>query len=149
MHNKYTYHALIHFRFTEEIELLRWATESGLTAHQMVISRLRELRSMSGESTLSSSVTCPYCQKVFSKTANVNRHVKTIHKNLKHVCTKCGKGFTRKCNMDRHTCTLQTEQQREFRCKVIIYIILFIYLINHVTYTVSVVCVCVCVCVCT
>jgi uncharacterized C2H2 Zn-finger protein len=99
----------------------------------MVISRLTELRSMNRESTVSSSVTCPYCQKAFSNKSNVNRHVQSIHKNVKHTCTKCDKTFTRKANMDRHTCIHQTGQQREFRCKVIICVILFIFVDHIVT----------------
>ena len=38
---------------------------------------------------------CPYCMKYFSRTGNVSRHIKEIHKisNGSHPCTLCEKSF--------------------------------------------------------
>lgn len=89
------------------------------------------------------NVTCKLCGKNFNNNSNMNRHLKTVHQELKrHECSICGKKFTqagdvkvhikqvhetlkhqcKKCNklfktvksLNVHT---KTEHSKEYQCK--------------------------------
>ena len=53
---------------------------------------------------------CELCQKTFSSTSNLNRHMATVHKSEKnfckkvpiHTCDLCGKSFTHPKTLQSH-----------------------------------------------
>ena len=43
---------------------------------------------------LTASNRCPYCNKSFSNTGNLNKHLKLHTGERPHKCSFCGRGFT-------------------------------------------------------
>jgi uncharacterized Zn-finger protein len=42
---------------------------------------------------------CPHCQKMYTRTANLNLHIRSHTGEKPFVCEQCHKGFTQKSNL--------------------------------------------------
>ena len=45
---------------------------------------------------------CDKCDKRFSQKSGLNRHIKSVHENVRYNCDKCGKSFSQKDNLNIH-----------------------------------------------
>ena len=52
---------------------------------------------------LTASNRCPYCNKSFSNTGNLNKHLKLHTGERPHKCSFCGRGFTENYKLRIHT----------------------------------------------
>ena len=43
---------------------------------------------------------CDKCDKRFSQKSGLNRHIKSVHENVRYNCDKCGKSFSQKDNLN-------------------------------------------------
>ena len=60
-------------------------------------------------------IKCDYCDKSFSQIANLNRHIRTIHKGQNNYkCESCGKLFTRNDNLKLHIHTIHESTKEKF-----------------------------------
>jgi hypothetical protein len=46
---------------------------------------------------------CPKCEKKFSRSCEVLRHIRSVHDQIKLICEKCKKTFARKDNLKKHS----------------------------------------------
>src|SRR5215471_16109973 len=56
---------------------------------------------------------CEQCEKIFTAKNNLQRHVRSIHDEEKHICEKCGKDFSRLDILARHVKTCDYKQHQK------------------------------------
>ena len=59
---------------------------------------------------------CDSCEKSFAASANLKRHIKTVHEGqMDYKCVSCGKSFTQSGNLKNHIKTIH-EGQKNYTC---------------------------------
>ena len=58
---------------------------------------------------------CPHCHKVFPRSANLNRHLRTHTGEQPYCCTECNRRFSISSNMQRHVRNIH-QLERPFTC---------------------------------
>ena len=48
-------------------------------------------------------IDCPDCEYRTNRRSNFNKHIKTVHNLVRHVCSQCDKCFTDRCSLSRHS----------------------------------------------
>ncbi|KAM7538710.1 hypothetical protein Aperf_G00000057178 [Anoplocephala perfoliata] len=66
-------------------------------------------------STSKSRYQCPHCQKVFPRSANLNRHLRTHTGEQPYSCSECHRRFSISSNMQRHVRNIH-QLERPFVC---------------------------------
>ena len=69
------------------------------------------------EGKIQNPVTCTPCEKTFKTKQGLQKHVSTIHKNIKFKCNLCKKNFTRKQGLSDHTKRMHGSDGRKKRCQ--------------------------------
>ena len=63
-------------------------------------------------------LSCPVCDKVFTKISDKKRHVQLVHYEATFPCNVCGKEFTRKDSMTRHFQMVHSDKKPTLQCEV-------------------------------
>ena len=60
---------------------------------------------------------CKVCNARFTKKESLDRHMKTVHMNVRLNCDKCEKPFTRKWNLNQHMLYVHEGKESKYKCK--------------------------------
>ncbi|KAL5105183.1 Transcription factor hamlet [Taenia crassiceps] len=66
--------------------------------------------------TTKSRYQCPHCHKVFPRSANLNRHLRTHTGEQPYCCSECNRRFSISSNMQRHVRNIH-QLERPFVCQ--------------------------------
>ena len=104
-------------------ELLRKATNGSATLSSLGLGPTASLISLSNSATPASNsknkerFTCKYCKKVFPRSANLTRHVRTHTGEQPYQCTACLRSFSISSNLQRHVRNIHNKE-RPFKCQL-------------------------------
>lgn len=82
--------------------------------HQSIVSQ-DEPAAQSQERSAASTVSCKYCNKSYSKSSNLNAHIKSAHEGRRFLCNYpgCTMDFTVKASLERHIHQFHSQQDSE------------------------------------
>lgn len=91
----------------------RKANEASTKSH--FLTPMPPLSPLEPSSTSKSRYQCPHCQKVFPRSANLNRHLRTHTGEQPYSCSECHRRFSISSNMQRHVRNIH-QLERPFVC---------------------------------
>ena len=60
-------------------------------------------------------LTCNQCKKTFSKSSNLDRHMKAVHEgDIPYMCTQCDYKTSERCNLKRHM--MRSHDEKPYSC---------------------------------
>ncbi len=80
---------------------------------------VEEDKSKSDVNDKSTSITCPFCDMMFTQQIEVRQHIKSLHRDKRFSCDKCHKTFSRKDTVRTHKKIAhegKTYQKKRFYC---------------------------------
>ena len=59
---------------------------------------------------------CESCSKTYQSQNSLNRHIRTVHENIRVSCPLCSSSFTQKVSLNEHIRNLHKESSKTFPC---------------------------------